>query len=141
MGECHYQVGNYDAMGMNALVRKVLAETGLNEKRYALQWASAAEAPRFVKLITEFTQQIKELGPLGAAEGIDPAELRARLEKGLAVVSDRKVRMSYGAATKTVRKEAVFTQEHISAIIEDKLSKSINAAFASPEKKKMKIAD
>jgi hypothetical protein len=83
-------------MGMNSLVFNVLKETGINPERFSLQWASAAEAPRFVKLITEFTGRIKELGPLGEAEGIDPDELQSRLEKGLAAVSSRKVRMVYG---------------------------------------------
>jgi hypothetical protein len=121
-------------MGMNVLVRKVLSEVGLNPRRYALQWASAAEAPRFVKLITEFTKEIKELGPLGAAEGIAPAELKARLEKGLAVVSDRKVRMAYGAATKTVRKDEIFTQEHITAVMDEKMAKSLSAVFGTEGK-------
>ena len=59
-------------MGADALVRKVLEEVGIRTERYDLEWASAAEAPRFVQLITDFTQRIKELGPLGAAEGLSP---------------------------------------------------------------------
>jgi len=41
---------------------KVLAEVGINPDRFSIEWASAAEAPRFVKLITEFTIKMKELG-------------------------------------------------------------------------------
>ena len=52
-------------MGVSALVKKVLAEVGINPDRFGLQWASAAEAPRFVKLITDFTMKTKELGPIG----------------------------------------------------------------------------
>lgn len=118
-------------MGMNALVRKVLSEIGVKKERFALEWASAAEAPRFVKLITEFTRQIKELGPLGEAEGIEPAEMQRRLEKGLGVVSDRKVRMFFGNAAKTIRKEANFQQEYITEVIENKLAKTVSGAFSS----------
>jgi F420-non-reducing hydrogenase iron-sulfur subunit len=118
-------------MGMRALVSKVLSEIGIRPERFSLQWASAAEAPRFVRLITDFTRQIKEMGPLGEAEGIAPAELKERLEKGLAVVSDRKLRMSYGTATRSIRKEANFTQEFINATIDDKLTKAFESAFAS----------
>ena len=49
-------------MGVSALVKKVLKDVGIREERYSLQWASAAEAPRFVQLITKFTNQIKEIG-------------------------------------------------------------------------------
>ena len=121
-------------MGMNAMVVNVLKEIGINPARFSLQWASAAEAPRFVKLITEFTGKIKELGPLGESEGIDPDELQARLEKGLAAVSSRKVRMVYGTTAKAIRKEGIFTQDYISAVIEEKLNKAITGALtAEPE--------
>ena len=118
-------------MGMQTLVRKVLNEIGIRPERFSLQWASAAEAPRFVRLITDFTQQIREMGPLGQAEGITPAELKERLEKGLAVVSDRKLRMSFGTATRSIRKEENFSQEFIDATIDDKLTKVFAAAFAA----------
>ena len=116
-------------MGMLALVRKVLVQIGIKEERFSLQWASAAEAPRFVRLITDFTQQIKELGPLGEAEGIGPDELKQRLAQGLAALSNRKLRMSYGTATKSIRKEANFTQEFIDSVMDDKLTKAFNNAF------------
>ena len=101
-------------MGMDALVKTVLKQVGIREERYSLQWASAAEAPRFVQLITEFTSEMKELGPLGHAEGIEPDELKVRLQKALEVVSSQKVRISYGNATKAMRKDAVWTREYIS---------------------------
>jgi len=116
-------------MGMNALVHKVLKEIGIREERYTLQWASAAEAPRFVQLITEFTQQMKELGPLGEAEGLSKDELKKRLEKGLAVVSDQKVRVSFGNASKTVRKDGIWTHEHIGEVITTKMEKTLDKAF------------
>lgn len=116
---------------MNALVFNVLKEIGINPARFSLQWASAAEAPRFVKLITDFTGTIKELGPLGESEGIAPDELQARLEKGLAAVSSRKVRMVYGNTAKTIRKEGIFTQEYINAVIEEKLNKAIVGALSA----------
>ncbi len=116
-------------MGMNALVHRVLKDIGIREERFSLQWASAAEAPRFVQLITEFTQQMKELGPLGEAEGLTRDEIRERLQKGLEVVSRQTVRVSFGNATKAVRKDAIWTQEHISGIINTKMAKSLEKAM------------
>ena len=111
------------------MVHKVLTEIGIKEERFDLQWASAAEAPRFVKLITKFTDKIKELGPLGEAEGIEPEEIKKRLDAALGAVSDRKVRMFFGNATKSIRKEGIFTQEYITGVIDEKLSKSVTAAL------------
>jgi hypothetical protein len=118
-------------MGMFALVHRVLAKIGVNPERFSLQWASAAEAPRFVKLITEFTRQIKQLGPLGESEGLASDELNRRLQKGLEILSDRKVRMFFGNAAKSIRKDGRFTQEYISSVIEEKLSKPLESAMAA----------
>ncbi len=116
-------------MGVSALVKKVLAEVGINPDRFGLQWASAAEAPRFVKLITDFTMKTKDLGPIGQTEGLSSEELKVRIDKALALVSDRKLRIALGNATKTIRKEAIFTQDGITALIEDKLAKTITAGL------------
>jgi hypothetical protein len=127
-------------MGVNALVSNVLEGIGVNPERFSLQWASAAEAPRFVKLITEFTNKIKELGPLGQAEGIEPDEMKARLGKALAAVSSRKVRMVFGMTTKSIRKEGNFTPEYINAVIGEKLSKAITGALTAEPKEEAKPA-
>jgi hypothetical protein len=127
-------------MGMDALVSNVLKDIGINTERFSLQWASAAEAPRFVKLITEFTDKIKELGPLGQAEGIEPDEMKARLDKALAAVNSRKVRMVFGNTTKSIRKEGIFTQEYITGIIEEKLNKAITGALTAEPKEEAKPA-
>jgi F420-non-reducing hydrogenase iron-sulfur subunit len=117
-------------MGVHGLVAKVLTEVGIRPERFNLQWASAAEAPRFVKLITTFTQQIKELGPLGQAEGLTPEEAKARVQKALDLVSDRKLRMGFGNVTKTLRQEGgKVTDELIAKTIDEKLSKTISSAL------------
>lgn len=116
-------------MGMDSLVRKVLEDIGIRKERFSLQWASAAEAPRFVQLITEFTQQMKELGPLGEAEGLSKEELQERLQKGMEAVSSQKVRISFGNATKAVRKEGIWTKEHIDEVISARMTKSLDKAL------------
>ena len=117
-------------MGVDALVRKVLEDVGIRKERYDLQWASAAEAPRFVRLITEFTEQMRELGPLGEAEGMSKEEIKDRLQKALDVVSDQKVRVSFGNAAKAVRKDAIWTPEHIDEVVTSKMAKTLEKALA-----------
>jgi hypothetical protein len=118
-------------MGVNGLIRKVLAEVGFSPDRYNLQWASAAEAPRFVKLITEFTAKVKELGPLGRAEGMSPEEARGKAELALKLVSDRKVRIGFGNLSKELRKEVPgLTDQTISTAVEEKLTKTIAGIMA-----------
>lgn len=111
------------------LVKKVLEGIGINPERYNLQWASAAEAPRFVKLITEFTAKIRQLGPLGQAEGIKPEELRVRIDKALDLVNSQKLRMTFGTTTKSLRKDNDYSDAHLAEVFAAKLSKAINSGL------------
>ena len=114
-------------MSINGLIRKVLVEVGLSPERFNLKWASAAEAPRFVKLITEYTATVKELGPLGAIENLSPEEAAERAKKALEMVNDRKLRMGFGNLTKSLRQEVPdLTDERISQAIDEKLTKTIS---------------
>jgi F420-non-reducing hydrogenase iron-sulfur subunit len=80
-GECHYSTeGNYHALGMVLLVKKLLKYVGLNPERLRLEWVSASEGIRFAEVMNSVSRELKELGPLGKAEGIDGKALQLKLE-------------------------------------------------------------
>ena len=82
INDCHYNPeGNYDALSMVNLCKKLLEHVGINPRRLRLEWVSAGEGIRFAQIMNEYSREIEELGPLGRSEGIDGEELRARLEK------------------------------------------------------------
>lgn len=62
-GDCHYQSGNYKAKRRVVLLKRAIFEIGLDPRRIRLEWVSAAEGQRFAEVITEFTEEIRELGP------------------------------------------------------------------------------
>ena len=62
-GDCHYQNGNYKTQRRIVLLKRAISEIGLDPRRIRLEWISAAEGQRFAKVITEFTEEIKKLGP------------------------------------------------------------------------------
>jgi F420-non-reducing hydrogenase iron-sulfur subunit len=41
----------------------VLTDCGVDPERFALEWVSSAEAPRFAEVVTQFTEKIRALGP------------------------------------------------------------------------------
>ena len=63
-GQCHYVEGNYKAMRRIALLKRTLKQFGLEDERVRLEWASAAEGPKFASTVTEMTEAIRKLGPL-----------------------------------------------------------------------------
>jgi F420-non-reducing hydrogenase iron-sulfur subunit len=64
IGDCHYSSGNHRTAKRIPLLRNLLGYVGINPDRLRLAWVSAAEAPRFVQVTTEFADKIRELGPL-----------------------------------------------------------------------------
>ena len=80
-GECHYITeGNYLALSMMHLCRKLLALIGLDPQRLRLEWISAAEGSRFAEVMNDFSQTVKSLGPLGEGEGLNDNVLAFRLK-------------------------------------------------------------
>jgi F420-non-reducing hydrogenase iron-sulfur subunit len=62
IGDCHYLKGNEFAKERFERFQSVLKIMNL-EKRFRLEWVSASEGKRFAEVITEFTNDIKQLGP------------------------------------------------------------------------------
>jgi F420-non-reducing hydrogenase iron-sulfur subunit len=63
-GDCHYLEGNYKALGRYLILSNMLEQFGIERERFQLHWISAAEAKRFVDVVSKMTQQVRELGPL-----------------------------------------------------------------------------
>jgi F420-non-reducing hydrogenase iron-sulfur subunit len=63
-GDCHYIEGNYKALRRMVLLRRILESLGIEKERLRLEWISAGEAVKFVKVAREMVEQIKALGPL-----------------------------------------------------------------------------
>ena len=64
-GDCHYIEQNYKALRRFHLLRRVLAQMGIEPGRLKLLWASAAEGAIFASEINKFVEEVRALGPLG----------------------------------------------------------------------------
>jgi len=63
-GDCHYISGNYEANRRMELLKNLFKDLGLDERRIMIEWVSASEGERFSQVVNDFTEQIRELGPL-----------------------------------------------------------------------------
>ena len=81
LNECNYVThGNYDALGMVLLCRKIMEQIGLNPERLRIGFMSSGEGNLFVEAVNDFVEKVRELGPLGKGEGIDENGLALKLE-------------------------------------------------------------
>lgn len=79
--ECNYIThGNYHALSMVLLCKKIMKQIGLNPERLRIETMSSGEGTLFAEVMSEFGKQMKELGPLGKGEGIDETTLKSKLE-------------------------------------------------------------
>ncbi|MFC2012705.1 hydrogenase iron-sulfur subunit [Chloroflexota bacterium] len=62
-GDCHYQGGNYKTMRRFPLLKKLLSQLGVEDKRVRLEWVSASEADHFAMVVDDMTEQVRNLGP------------------------------------------------------------------------------
>ncbi len=81
LNDCHYVThGNYDALSMVYICKKLLEHIGLNPERLRIEWVSAGEGIRFANMMNELGPQIEKLGSLGRGEGIAEHVLKSKLE-------------------------------------------------------------
>jgi len=71
IGECHYDSGNHRAAKRLPILHSLLTFAGLEPQRLRLDWVSASEGERFVRISTEFSDSIRELGPARWKEAAD----------------------------------------------------------------------
>jgi coenzyme F420-reducing hydrogenase delta subunit/Fe-S-cluster-containing hydrogenase component 2 len=82
LNECNYIThGNYRALNMVLLFKKIMERIGVNPERLMIDFMSGSEGALFVEVVNDFVKRVKDFGPLGKGEGIDQAELKAKLEE------------------------------------------------------------
>jgi F420-non-reducing hydrogenase iron-sulfur subunit len=81
LNECNYSThGNFHALSMAHLCKKLMEQIGLNPERLRIEFMSGGEGTLFVEVMNDFGKKVKELGPLGKGEGIDKNVVKAKLE-------------------------------------------------------------
>jgi len=68
-GDCHYAEGNYKAARRIPLLKKMLAQMGIEDERVKMEWVSASEGERFADIVDEMTENVRRLGPFNSNGG------------------------------------------------------------------------
>lgn len=68
-GDCHYQDGNKKTARRIPLLKKMLAQFGIEDERVRLDWVSASEGDRFAAIVNDMTEEIRRLGPFSRNGG------------------------------------------------------------------------
>lgn len=63
-GDCHYKEGNLRAAARHRMLLRLLKQMGVEEQRCRMDFVSAGEGEKFVRVVTEMVEALRELGPL-----------------------------------------------------------------------------
>ncbi len=92
LNECNYIThGNYHAVNMVLLCRRIMEYMGLNPERLRIAFTSSAEGMLFKEYMNDFNKTVKEIGPLGKSEGLEMDTLKSKIEEVMKLVPYIKV--------------------------------------------------
>jgi F420-non-reducing hydrogenase iron-sulfur subunit len=130
LNECNYVThGNYHALNMVLLCRKIMELIGLNPERLSIEFMSAGEGIVFAEVMNAFGHRVNRLGPLGRSEGKDQFEIRSRLKEITRLVPYIKLAKQDKLAARLenpLEYEKLFTIEEIDSLISDIVSYHID---------------
>ena len=133
LNECNYIThGNYDALNMVLLSRKIMEHLGLNPERLSIEFMSSGEGNLFVEAVDKFTNKIKGLGPIAKDAEIDEDELKSNLDEVRNLVPYIKIEKRKKLASRLKNQEeydGLFTKEEI-----DKLFSEIVSYHIAPDR-------
>ena len=69
--DCHYAEGNYKCLRRYQMLKRMLADLGIEPERLRLEWISAAEGEKVKRVVNEMAATLTQLGPLGIPQKFD----------------------------------------------------------------------
>jgi coenzyme F420-reducing hydrogenase delta subunit/Fe-S-cluster-containing hydrogenase component 2 len=133
LNECNYSThGNYHALNMVLLCRKIMEHIGLNPERLRIEFMTSGEGILFAEVMNDFGNKVNKLGPLGKAEGIDQNELKSKLAEITKLVPYIKLVKKEKLASRLENPEEydkLFTKDEIG-----KLFSEVISYYIDPEK-------
>jgi F420-non-reducing hydrogenase iron-sulfur subunit len=132
LGECNYIThGNYHALNTVLLGKRILEHIGLNPERLQVAFMSSGEGLLFARTVDEFNNKVRELGPLAKAEGLDPAEVKTKLDAVRKLVPYIKISEREKLGTPLKNKDdyaGLFSLEEVGSLINEPTSYYIDPA-------------
>jgi len=128
-GDCHYSEGNLYEERKIKMLKKLLALTGVGSDRLELEWVSASEGQRFAQMVTEFTDQIKKLGPSPVSGKNPDLKVLENLQAAKNAASDFRLRVLVGRERELTEKNNVYEEKIPQEEFDAVLDSAVEAEF------------
>ena len=133
LNECNYITqGNYDALNMVLLCKRIMEHMGINPERLNIEFMSAGEGNVFTEQVDKFVNSVKVLGPLGSSDEIAEEQLKPELDSVMKLIPYIKIVNAEKLSTRLEKEEdydGLFTREEIETMFNEVVS-----YYIDPEK-------
>lgn len=121
IGGVNCATGNPQVKRKFSLTRRLVEKAGLEPGRLMLEWMSASDELRFARLVAEFTEQVRELGPSPLSGDSPDPNLLLNVRAARAAAEDFRLRELVAKEEKLVTEGNVYgdlvTQEELDDVI------------------------
>jgi coenzyme F420-reducing hydrogenase delta subunit len=128
-GDCHYIEGNLHEERKIKMLTRLIALTGLEPERLRLEWVSAAEGQRFAQIVTDFTEQIKKLGPSPASKETPNQRIFENLQAAKNAAASSKLRVLVGRERELTEKSNVYEEKVLQENFDSLLEEAVETEF------------
>jgi len=128
-GDCHYIEGNLQAERKMKMLKKLIAQTGLEPERLRLEWVSASEGGRFAEIVGDFTNQIMALGPSPLAGEKPDAEMLEGILAAQAAAADFRLRVLVGREKGIIEDGNVYEERLSQEKFDETMDEAITAEY------------
>lgn len=128
-GDCHYSEGNLYEEKKIKLLKKLLSLSCLGSERLELKWVSASEGQRFAQIVTQFTEQIRKLGPSPLSGSKPDPKMKENIAAAIDVAAGFRSRVLVGRERELTEKNNVYGERVTQEKFEDLLDETIEAEF------------
>jgi coenzyme F420-reducing hydrogenase delta subunit/predicted transcriptional regulator len=128
-GDCHYVEGNLYEERKIRMLKKLIALPGMEPERLRLEWVSASEGQRFAQIVTEFTEQIRKLGPSPLSGRTPNQKILDNLQAAKSAASDFRLRVLVGKERELTEKSNVYEEKISQEEFDSLLDEIVEAEF------------
>jgi F420-non-reducing hydrogenase iron-sulfur subunit len=128
-GDCHYVEGNLYEERKIKMLNKLITLTGLELERLRLEWVSAAEGQRFAQVVTEFTEQVRKLGPSPVSGSNPNQKILENLQAAKNAAADFRLRVLVGRELQVTEKGNVYDEKVSKEDFDSLLDEAVEAEF------------
>lgn len=141
--DCSYVTqGNYHALNMVLMAKKIMEDIGLNPDRLRMANMSSGEGHLLVDLMNGFAKEIRNIGPLGVSEGLSKDTLKFRIQSVadivpfIRLVERERMRMPKESPTEEMYRDYFDSEEFDKLFKDTVLEKLVDSQIISLLKEK-----